>query len=564
MSEKSMTAYEYMARLLKEYGTSHVFFQEVMMRLTAKEAKEKYGVDFILAHSEGAAGYMADGYARASGRPGMALAQSVGAANLVGGIQDAWFATVPVIALTGKKFPSHQYKNAYQECDHKALYEGVTKFHAEVTDAQQLPFLFRQCYREAVTGKPRPVHLDLPGLAAIETEMNEITEEFRAEPIFGKYPPFRPQAEPELVSRAAEALSKSEKPVIVAGRGAYISGAGEEIASLAAKCDIPVVTSPDGKTVFDETDERWCGIVGGYGMECANKTVRNADLVIFIGTQTADQTTLDWSVPENNVKVIQIDISPAELGKNYPDSVGLPGDAKTITRQLSEAADPAKHYEWREKTAGFVKETLAAQERVMGIEASPIRTEHLCKMISENLPEDVLLVADTGYAAIWSATMIRMKSTQRYMRAAGSLGWAYPASLGAKCGAPERPVMCFTGDGGFYYHLAEMETAMRYGINTVTVINNNGVLSQCVPSMRSMYHEKPDAGEKMLTFYPINFADIARQFGLFAVRVEKAEDIGSAIQEALRAGRPALVEVMTADARTSAPLPAIGSLTAAE
>jgi len=233
------------------------------------------------------------------------------------------------------------------------------------------------------------------------------------------------------------------------------------------------------------------------------------------------------------------------------------GDAQTVVTQLVEATDAGKRPDWRAEANGYVQATLVRQQALMDDKSSPIRTEHLCDQVSRALPDNALLVADTGYSAIWSATMIRMKPSQRYIRAAGSLGWSYPASMGAKCGVPDRPVVCFIGDGGFFYHLPEMETAVRYGINTVTVINNNGLLSQCAPSIKSMYPDRQAEAVKMITFHPVNFTRVAEEFGLHAVRVEKAEDIAPAIQNALTCGKPAIVEVMTANTDDSHPLPAV-------
>jgi len=545
---------------MKEYGTTHVFFQELIFRLTAKTA-EQMGLKFIMTRSEGAAGYMADGYARVSGRPGVCMAQSIGASNLAGGITDAWLSNTPVIAITGKKLPQYQYKNAYQEYDHRALFDSLTKFNAELQDPAQLPFLFRQAYREAVTGKPRPVHLDVPGFYGIETETAEISESFYAEPVYGKYPALRTPAEDRLVKEAAVWIESAEKPLIVAGRGANVSGAGEAIYKLAALCDIPVATSPDGKTVIDETDPLWAGVIGGYGMDCANKAARAADLVIFVGTQASDQTTCDWTAPDMATKVVQIDIEGSELGKNYPNSVGLLGDARTVVDQLSGAVREKKRPQWRKQVEALVQHTLSRQEKNTDASATPIRTEYLCKVMSEVLPDNAVLVSDTGWSTVWPATMIRMKKNQRYLRAAGTMGWGFPASLGAKCGAPDRPVVCFSGDGAFLYHLCEMETAMRYGINTVTVINNNRTFAQCVPIMRDMYPEDPDVGIRKLDIYPVNFANVAREFGLFALPVEKPEDIAPALRQALEAGKPALVEVLTAGPHVSVPLSADSMMT---
>jgi acetolactate synthase-1/2/3 large subunit len=539
-----MYGYEYIARFFKEYGLTHYFYIEAMLRIAAKEMGAA-GIHGILAHSENAAGYMADGYARVTGKPGVCMAQSIGAANLAGGIYDAFLACSPVIAITGKKRPPFQYKNSYQEADHRLLYEGITKFNAEYTNEQQLPFLLRQCYRAAVTGKPRPVHLDLPNRMGRIAEMAEIKEPLYVEEIYKKFPAYRSAASEKLIASAVIAIKKSERPVIVAGRGASVSGAGPEIHGLAKKADIPVVTSPDGKTLINEYDSLWAGIVGDYGMDCANKTVARADLVIFIGTQTADQTTLNWTIPLPTVKTIQIDIDPSELGKNYPNCVGLLGDAKTVCAQLVQAVEDAKRPAWRQEAVSFVKVTLDEYQKLQVSDGAPIHPARLCNEISKALPDNAILFADTGFSAVWTATMLRMKSSQRYFRAAGSLGWAFPASLGAKCALLDIPVFCFAGDAAFFYHLSEMETALRYGIKTVTFINNNQILGQSSGGIKAVYKDDPSKAAARYQFLDLNLSKIAQDFGFAGIRVEKPGDIAGAITNAVQLDKPVIVEVMT-------------------
>lgn len=184
----------------------------------------------------------------------------------------------------------------------------------------------------------------------------------------------------------------------------------------------------------------------------------------------------------------------------------------------------------------------------------PIRPERICRELEKNLPENAVLVSDTGYSAIWTATMMRLKPTQSYLRAAGSLGWAFPAAIGAKCGAPERPVVCFCGDGGFYYHLSELETARRCRIHTVTVVNNNNALSQGVDDVESVYAGKSGTPNSLYRFEPVNISRVAEGFGCIGMRVEHPAEIAPALDKALTADRPVVVEVMTdISARTPAP-----------
>lgn len=549
------TGYQFIADTLKGYGLTHIFYVEAMLRMVNRQLGEM-DVTRIMAHSENAAAYMADGYARMSGTPGVCMCQSIGSANLAGGIHEAWLANSPVIAFTGKKPPVYQYRGCYQEADHRLLYEGITKFNADISDSEQLSTVLRQCYRAAVTGKPRPVHADLSNHTGRVIEVGSVTEPVVVEKKYTKYPAFRPAAEPQDIALATDKINRSDRPVLVLGRGAAISDAGQEAYELAQKADIPVVTTPDGKALIDETDELWCGIVGEYGMDCANRTVMSADLVIFVGTQTGDQTTLSWKVPALSTSVIQIDIDPTELGKNYPNCVNLLGDAKIILDQLCTNAASSKHTLWRQNVREYVRETLKEYEEKQNQDTTPIRPERLCSEISKALPDNAVIVADTGYSAIWSSTMLRMKPSQKYLRAAGSLGWSYPASLGVKCASPDRPVICFTGDGAFYYHLNEMETAVRNKINTVTIINNNFGLVQCRPDLSLVYQDQMNLIHERYNYPDVSFCKIAETYGCWTKQVENPQDIGKTLQEALDCGRPAVIDVRTEQA-AEIPMPLI-------
>lgn len=550
MTDKMM-GYEYIAKTLEGQGIDHIFYVEAMLKYVLRDMKN---AKRVMAHSENAAAYMADGYARMSGKPGLMLSQAIGAGNTVGGVHEAWLANSPVIAITGKKPPVYQYRGAYQEADHKLMFEAITKFNADVTDTNQLPVVLRQCFRASVTGKPRPVHVDMTNHFGRVTEMGSVDKPVFLEPTYTKYPAFRPAAPEDLVAEAAAKIDAAERPIIVIGRGAAISGAGEAIEKLAARADIPMVTTPDGKTLINEDDARWTGIVGEYGLDCANHSVQESDLVIFIGTQTGDQTTLHWKVPAMETPVVQIDIDPIELGKNYPNCTGLPGDARTVVEQLAEAVKENTHEEWTSLCAKRVKETLAKYEDLMNSDDTPIHTERLCKEISEALPDDAVLVSDTGYAAVWSATLLRMKKSQKYIRAAGSLGWGLPGAMGVKC-ATDRPVVCFTGDAGLSYYISEYETAVRCGINFVTVINNNSCLLQIAPDMNQVYGDDIEGAKERYTYPDIDYCGVAASYGCWTKKVEDPADIGPAIKEALACGRPAVIDVRTsADATVPATL----------
>jgi acetolactate synthase-1/2/3 large subunit len=542
----AMNGARFIAETFKGYGVTHVFYVDAMLRMAMVDLEE-LGIRRVVTHSEKAAAYMADGYARVSGRAGVCMSQSVGAANLAAGLQDAYLASTPIIALTGKKPPFWQYRNSYQEINHWPIFNAVTKYNAEVVTPEQLPQLLRQAFREAVSGKPGPVHLDMVGREARELEISSISAPVRADERFVHNPPFRPAPDADAVEAARQAIESAQHPIIVAGGGVRISSAGAEIIELAEKRQIPVATSVDGKGSIPENHPLSVGVAGNYSAWCANKAVCEADLVIYVGSATGDQTTNNWKVPAIGTTIVQIDINPAELGRNYPNTIGILGDAKVTLQHLIAALKPSGgNKDWLGRTRQLVADWRKETDPLRFSSETPIRPERICKELTDALPDNGIMVTDTGYSAIWAATMLHItKPTQTFIRAAGSLGWGFPASLGAKCAAPVRPVICFTGDGGFWYHFGELETALRHQINTVTVVNNNNGFSQGIDDVRNMYGDRPGNPTELYRFEKISFAQIARDIGCFGIRVEKPEEIAPAIRQALAADAPAVVEVMT-------------------
>jgi acetolactate synthase-1/2/3 large subunit len=536
-----------LAETIKGYGITHVFFVEAILRKTLVEL-EALGIRRILAHSEKAAAYMADGYARVTKQPGICMAQSVGAANLASGLQDPYLGSSPVIAITGKKLPMWQNRNSYQEIEHGPLFAAVTKYNVTVDTADQLPYYVRQAFREATSGCPRPVHLDISGgptaggIESVEGNYKVIIEDN-----FTHFPAFRPEPESEAVRKAVELLQTAERPVIVAGGGARSSGAGPDIIELAERLSIPVATSLGGKDVITDTHPLNMGIVGSYSRWCANRVVYEADLVLYVGSHTGDQVTNDWTIPRIGTSVIQIDIDPSELGRSYSNKVSLMGDAKvTLRRMIGLITKNRDNKKWTERAQQLLLEWRKEMEPLCRSTARPIRTERLCQEIGDAFPADGILVSDTGFAGIWTGAMVNFTDPgQGYIRAAGSLGWAFPAAIGAKCGAPDRPVVCFTGDGGFYYHLTELETASRCGINVVTVVNNNQYLRQCVDGINQAYGDRPGNRDDLCKFSKTDFAKIAEDMGCVGIRVENPEEIAGALKKALSLKKPVVVDVVT-------------------
>ena len=534
------------ARTLQAYGVSHVFFMDAILRRALAEM-EDVGITRVLGHSEKGVAYMADGFARVSGRPGVCMAQSVGAANLAAAMQDPFLGQSPVIAITGRHAAAFQYRNAYQEVPHDPLFDAVTKFSARIELPEQITHLFRQAFREATTGTPRPVHLDVAGIsgdtiAAMQAPFDVVSDE-----VHSRFPAFRPGPDPRAIERAVAALARSVRPVVVADRGVIVSDAVSALHRFAGRIQAPVVVTLDAKAAMLDSHALFRGPVGSYGIGCANHVVAESDLVIYAGSHTSDHTTGNWNMPAQGSAVIQIDLDPIEIGRNYPGVVGIQSDVRAALEALGAAAGAERHDAWLEHTRRLYDQWRRDADVMRASDQVPMRPERLCRELSEVLPENAVLIADTGFSALWSGTLVELRHPgQGYFRAAGSLGWAFPASLGAKCAAPDRPVICFTGDGGFYYHLPELETARRRGINTITVVNNNHCLAQGLRNLNIAYEGRSQERKSELFEYrPTDFAKVAQSFDCFGVTVERPSDFRAAFAAAMASGLPAVIDVKT-------------------
>ncbi len=370
------------------------------------------------------------------------------------------------------------------------------------------------------------------------------------EPQFARVPPFRPEPEAAHVKIALDLLQKAERPIFVVGGGARASGAGRELIALAEALQIPVATSLNGKDCIPGTHPLSVGVVGSYSRETANRAVNGADLVCFVGTETGGMTTHFWAVPKIGTAAIQIDIEPKSLGRNYPLQASVLGDVKAVlVRMLGQIdkSSAAKRAPWIKEISVLRADWYTKYKPMLESDSSPIHPARVCHELTQHVPDDGIVVVDTGHAGMWMGGMYDLRTpAQSYMRSAGHLGWAFPAGIGAKAACPERPVVVFTGDAGFWYHIAEIETAVRWKINSVTVVNNNGGGNQSKRGFDRAYGGmQTEQGRELWTYNPMNFAKIAEDMGALGIRVERASDIAPALARALAAGRPAVIDVAT-------------------
>jgi acetolactate synthase-1/2/3 large subunit len=543
------TGAEVLADMLAGYGVSHVFMVPAVLRRTFAEMERRTKIARVHCHGEKSAAYMADGYARASGKPGVCMAQVIGALNLAAGLRDAYLAHSPVLAFTGGRDPKTKFRKVYQEVDDVPAFEPVTKMNATIDDVTRIPDMVRQAFRAATTAAPGPVHLQFRGNEG-QLDVEEAEMEALVEAQFAHVPPFRPQPEAAHVKAALDLLQKAERPIFVAGGGVRASGAGRQLVALAEALQIPVATSLNGKDLIPGMHPLSVGVVGSYSRESANRAVNRADLVCFIGSETGGMTTHFWAVPKIGVAAIQIDIAPEALGRNYPLQAGVLGDAKAVLAAMLAQADKAsaaKRAAWIKEIGALRADWYAKYKSVLESDSLPIHPARICHELTQHVPDDAIVVVDTGHAGMWMGGMYDLREpTQSYMRSAGHLGWAFPAGIGAKAACPERPVVVFTGDAGFWYHIAEIETAVRWNIASITIVNNNGGGNQSKRGFDRAYGgEQTQQARELWTYNAMNFARLAEDMGALGIRVEHARDLAPALARALAAKRPAVIDVVS-------------------
>lgn len=547
MKEKT-TGAKVLADMLDAYGVTHVFMVPAVLRQTMVELERRTGIARIHTHGEKAAAYMADGYARASGRPGVCMAQVIGALNLAAGLRDAWLAHAPVIAMTGGRHPDTKFRKVYQEIDDLPGFDNVTKFNATVDSVARIPDMVRQAFRTAVSGTPGPVHLQFQGNEA-QVDQGEAELDGYVDQIFASVPPFRPRPDEDDLRRVLELVRDAQRPVIVAGGGVRASKASRELIAFAERWSVPVATSLNGKDNIAGTHPLSVGVVGSYSRGAANLVVGEADLVFFVGTETGGMTTHFWQVPRPGTKAIQLDIEGESLGRNYELEVAVLGDAKVSLERLVQLSmgDTPDRADWLGRVEGICDGWRDEYEPMLRSDAVPIRPERICSELTANVPDDGIVVVDTGHGGMWMGAMYDVRGPeQSYIRSAGHLGWAFPAAIGAKCAAPDRPVVCFTGDAGLWYHIGEIETAVRWGINTVTVVNNNRSGNQSKRGFDRVYGgTQTEQGRTLWTFSDVDFARLANDIGAVGIRVEKPDEIGPALRKALEIDGPVIVDVVT-------------------
>ncbi|WP_119168718.1 thiamine pyrophosphate-binding protein [Algihabitans albus] len=543
---------EALVRLLDLHGVEVIFglcgdtslpFYDALHRLD-------HGMRHVLTRDERSAGYMADVYARISGKVGVCEGPSGGGATyILPGVVEANESSIAVLAITTDIAVSSHGKFALTELDQEALFRPLTKWNKVIESSDALPRSVRAAFRQMSSGRPGAVHLGLP----FDVQKNPVdAEEIWGDASQGRFPALRTAPAPDQVEAAAEALTSAERPVIVCGGGPVIAGARAEVTALAERLGAVVATSISGQGAILDDHPLALGVVGSNGgAEETRAVLDEADLVLLVGCRAGSVTTERWRHPAaGKQRILHIDAEPTVIGANYPTEVGLAADAKLALAALLAAVD-GKLGETRrpaERARSAVAEAKSAKfARFNALADSldrPIRPERVVRELSELLPDDAIVVADPGTPCPYFSSYFELKHPDARMisnRAHGALGYSLPGVLGAYYARPSAKCVAVMGDGSFGFNAGEMETLARTGAPITLVVFSNSVYGWIKAGQHSGFGQRYFS----VDFSQTDHARVAEAFGLKAWRVEDPAELRGALAAAIEHGGPSLVDVVS-------------------
>ncbi|MBM4240494.1 MAG: acetolactate synthase large subunit [Euryarchaeota archaeon] len=493
----------------------------------------------ILVRHEQCAAHAADGYARASGKVGVCIATSgPGATNLVTGIATAYMDSSSIVALTGQVVTPLIGKDAFQEVDTLGITIPITKHNFQPMTPQELPSVIKSAFYIAGTGRKGPVVVDLP------KDVQELEMEFEDD-IKIDLPGYKPttKGHPLQIKRAAELIVNSSKPVILAGGGIIASNSFSELFRLSETIVAPVTTTLLGKGSFPEDHPLSLGMLGMHGRKTANLIVDDCDCLIAVGCRFSDRTTGNVAEFARKAKIIHIDIDPAEIGKNVDVDVPIVGDAKIILENLVEEIKRIKRGERTKEWLNYVKNFKKSWIPRMSFDDVPLKPQQVIKEIWETLSEDTIVTTDVGQNQMWMAHYYTSKRPRKFISSGGlgTMGFGFPAAMGAKVAKPEEDVVAVCGDGGFLMVSQDLATVREYDIPVVICILDNRYLGMVAQWQRLFYDER--LSHTHLGDVP-DFVKLAESYKVNAERVEKPGQLRETLSDALKSGEPTLIDII--------------------
>jgi acetolactate synthase-1/2/3 large subunit len=568
-----MTAAMFMAHCLKQEGVTKVFGQCGHTNYALIDACHKLGIEYVSFRHEQMAVHAADAYFRVSHRLAVVNVHlSPGMTNAITGVITAAADSTPMLVVCGNTPSYHHAREPHQgirfhaDASQGDIYRPFCKRVWRIDDAKFMPDVMPRALNVAQTGRPGAVLLDVP--------MDVFSQQVTVEPVtIARRPKFgRPAGDPAGIAAAAELLATASAPVIFAGNGATLSEASPELLKIAELLSIPVATTLMAKGIFPEDHPLSLGMTGIWGTRVANETTRNADVILAVGTGFGEADCSSWNpnytfaIPPS--KVIQVDIDPQEIGKIYPVAVGIVGDAKGTLGELHEALRECGAKPAAGRSAAIAggkaawQQELATEQRNPG---KPIHPARLLHEISKVAPADTIFVTDVGWNKNGAGQQLVARQPRTFITSGGmaTMGFAPGAAIGAKIAAPDTPVLCLVGDGGFLSVVGALTTAVELGIPVVWIVFNNFCFST-IRTVGTTYFNNaygtefttPDGAP-----YNPDFVLLARAFGIEAAQVQEPDDLPAALTRALASGVPYVLDVWT---RADVPMPRTGHWDIAE
>ncbi len=543
-----MTGADAMVRMLQANGVTHMFglCGDTTLPFYDSMARLDHSITHFLTRDERHAAYMADAYARVTGKPGVCEGPSGGGATyILPGIVEANESSIPVLAITTDVSTTSRGRYPLTELDQTALFRPLTKWNGALDDASRLPAMVRTAFRAMTTGRPGAVHLSFP----FDAQKGHVDPaEIWADPRHKSYPSERGGADPDAIVEAASLLANATKAVAICGGGPVIAGAFSSLKRLADLIDLPIATSVSGQGAIAETDPHALGVVGSNGGNPATRAVIDeADVILFIGCRAGSVTTERWRSPHPGKTIIHIDSDPMVISANYPTAVAICADAGLA---LSALADEIEKRDARKSQSGAARakaawdSKLAAFSKLAVSNETPIRPERVVATLAGLLDDDAIIVADPGTPCPYFSAHYRWRSAGRNFitnRAHGALGYALAASMGAHAGRPDVKTVAVMGDGSFGFCCGELETITRYRMPITSIVFSNATFGWIKAGQNSGFGKR---------FYNVDFgrtdhAAVAAAFGVKSWRVEDPAQLEPVLREALAHDGPTLVDIIS-------------------
>ncbi len=546
--KNSLNGAEALLRMLEAYDVRHVFglcgdttlpFYDAMHRLD-------HAINHVLVRDERTAAYMADGYARVTGRVGVCEGPSGGGATyILPGLIEANESSSAVLGITTDISVSSYGKFPLTEVDQDALMRPLTKWNSVIVRADQIPRMVRTAFRSMTTGRPGAAHLGLP----YDIQHDQVPpEEVWADRSHTSFPAWPVAPEPGAAEAVVDAILGSRVPLVVCGGGVVIANAMSELSRIAARLDIPVATSISGQGSLPDTHPNCLGVVGSNGgTDETWEFMQAADLVMFLGCRAGSTTTSRWEAPCPNAVIVHIDSDPMAIGANCRTEVGVVADLRLALREINEVldrkVDSSVGFEGAKAIASAKRRKFARFDAIASRNDTPIRPERVVADLQKALPESAIVVSDPGTSCPYLSAYYKQSNAGRHFitnRAHGALGYSLGAALGAWFGRPESKVVAVMGDGSFGFTAGELETIVRYRAPLTLVVLTNDSFGW----IRASQHADCGARYHNVDFDRTDHAAVAANYGVKSWRVEDPAQLETALREAVEWPAPTLVDII--------------------